>query len=217
MTEHLSTQELAALCAAETARYQRGEPHVDRYGLELFRRAVAQRDERAWEYIYAQYAPLVRHWAGGTPEDPDDRVLAAFERFWRAVDASKFARFTSLGAVLQYLKLCLQSASIDRARAAQAVAQETTLDTAGDIAAPHDVAEIVASSLDAASFWHEIQMSLANDQERLVLYLSYVIGLAPREIQARHPTRFPNVRDIYRLKREALDRLRRRPTIRAKP
>jgi hypothetical protein len=46
-----------------------------------------------------------------------------------------------------------------------------------------------------------------------VVYLSYAIGLKPREIWAQHPTRFRDVAEIYRLKRLALDRLRQAAAI----
>jgi len=48
-----------------------------------------------------------------------------------------------------------------------------------------------------------------------VLYLSCVVGFSPREIQARHARDFPDVTAVYRLKRVALDRLRRAPELRA--
>ncbi|MGH2343787.1 MAG: hypothetical protein ACRDG4_01070, partial [Chloroflexota bacterium] len=47
------------------------------------------------------------------------------------------------------------------------------------------------------------------ERERRVIYLSYVVGLSPREIHARQGGEFPRMDEIYRLKRTALDRLRR--------
>jgi len=42
-----------------------------------------------------------------------------------------------------------------------------------------------------------------------VAHLSFVAGLTPREIRARHPDRFVEVYEVYRLKRNVIDRLRR--------
>jgi hypothetical protein len=62
-----------------------------------------------------------------------------------------------------------------------------------------------------AALWRQVSAALADEQERLVLYLSYVIGMTPRQIKDRHTDRFPDVGEVYRLKRAALLRLRHHP------
>ena len=56
---------------------------------------------------------------------------------------------------------------------------------------------------------------LDDEAERLVVYLSFVLDLKPAAIHGRHPGRFGSMADVYRVKRNALDRLRRSPEIRA--
>lgn len=216
MTESLSVDQLAAHCAEETARYRRGESHAERYCFELFRRAVALRDERAWAAVYETYAEVVRRWVG-TRMDPDEGVPLAFERFWRAIDAEKFRRFGSLAALLQYLKMCVHTAVLDRARAAAAVAVEQPIDDAMALPGADDVERSVGQRLDTAAFWRLIGRLLDDEREQRLLYLSYAIGLSPREICARHGDLFPDVREIYRIKRNALERLRRAPELRTVP
>ncbi len=212
--EMTTVAELAALCRAETARYLAGQSFVERFCFELFRCAVVLRDDDAWAAIYHQYRDVVCRWVGaaqGQQGQDDATVLAAFERFWRAVDAAKFARFGSLAGVLQYLKMCALSARLDAARADRHAADES-LDDGATAEPAHPgigMEEGVDARIDGAAFWARVGAVLVDERERLVIYLSYVIGLTPRDIHARHGERFADVKEVYRLKRAALDRLRR--------
>jgi RNA polymerase sigma factor (sigma-70 family) len=208
--------DLAHRCKEETERYLRREPYAECYALELFRRAIVQQDNDAWTAIYTQYADVVRRWLSARSDEHDELVVVAFERFWHAVDAEKFARFGSLAAVLQYLKLCAHTTRLDRIRSARVGADEETLDESRQalLSAQDDVSETVAARVDARAFWNAVQACLPDQRERQVLYLSYVMGLTPREICTRHEDTFPDVSDVYRLKRNALDRLRRASRVR---
>jgi len=216
MNDTRPSAELALRCREETARYLRHEPYAEHFCLELFRQALQHHDDVAWTALYQQYADLVRRWLDAPPQDADADVGAVFARFWHAVDADRFARFGSLGAVLQYLKMCAQSVRMDRARTAHARAVEEQLDDAiHALPARDDVAALVDGRLDGAALWRAVQEHLPDERERLVIYLSYAIGLPPREICARHAARFPDVAEVYRLKRRALDRLRHTPALQA--
>ncbi|MDB5076172.1 MAG: hypothetical protein JWO42_2351 [Chloroflexi bacterium] len=208
MLEAFSVSELSDQCREQTERYLRDEPSLDKFCMELFRRAIVDRDERAWSAIYAQYAMIVRRWLG-TKMEPDEGVAAAFERFWRALDRDKFHRFPSLGAVLNYLKMCVHTTAIDHARSLHRVAEQQSLESASEVAAKEDVEGTVAERVDGARLWEQIRTTLNDDRASRALYLSYVIGLSPREICSRHPSEFPDVAIVYQLKRNALDRLRR--------
>lgn len=182
----------------------------------LFYRAIAERDNVAWATVYAHYSGMVRRWLGGWSGQDDELVAAAFERFWGALDAAKFTQFSSLAAILQYLKMCAVTARMDHARAVRAMAGEEPLDTTADVLpARDDVEELLAARDDASHFWCAVRKSLLDDGEHLVVYLSYVVGMSPREIHARHPERFPDVADVYRVKRNVLNRLRRAPAMQA--
>lgn len=205
----LTAEELARLCATETMLYVQGKPCMEFYAVELFRRAIAQQDDAAWAEIYVLYADLVQRWLGTGLDDVGEGIARTFERFWHAMDATKFERFGSLASVLQYLKLCAHAVRLDDARAAHLRASIKPLDDAQLVLAARDnVEEAVVSRLDAAAIWHTIQTSVPDEDEQEVLYLSYVAALSPRAIQALYPRRFPTVADVYRLKRRALDRLR---------
>jgi hypothetical protein len=216
MIEMLSLPELVHRCKEETARYRRREPYSDCYGFELFRRAVVHRDDDAWIAIFAQYGDVVRYWLRSAPDEGNEGVTAAFERFWRAVDAAQFGHFDSLAAVLQYLKRCALGVRIDRARAVHAHPYEVALDTVVDaLPATEHLEESVAAQEDAARFWQVLDQCLTSERERVVFYLSYTMGLTPCEICARQSTHFSDVGEVYRIKRHMLDRLRRSPLVQA--
>jgi RNA polymerase sigma factor (sigma-70 family) len=209
--ETLTTAELSCLCAQETARYLRHETTQDCYGLELFRRAISQRDDDAWAAIYERYSGLVRHWLGSTVEETDEAVAATFVRFWRAMDAEKVAHFSSLAALLQYLKRCAQATRLDSERAVRTRPREEPLsNVVALLPLPDDVETVVAAQVEAESLWRTIHSCLEDRQERAIVYLSYVAGLSPREIHHRFGNQFSSMDEVYRIKRRALDRLRRR-------
>jgi len=209
MGKQRDVRDLAHHCQEETARYRRGEAFNEHACLALFRHAIVERDDTAWACVYSQYAGLVRIWLNRRMDDEDEGVNAVFERFWRAVDAAKFARFGSLAAVLGYLKMCARTTVLDHARAQSRIAGEVDLDALPAVSAQAAGQAGVGDRLDAAELWRQVGDILADERERRVIYLSYVIGLSPREIQARQGGEFPRMDEIYRLKRLALDRLRR--------
>jgi DNA-directed RNA polymerase specialized sigma24 family protein len=206
----VTIQDLAHRCEEEIARYRRGETHSERDCMDLLRRALTAGDDDAWVAVHRLYSGAVGLWLGDSGNEVDAEIAAVFERFWHALRGPKFDRFASLPAVLQYLKMCAYAVKIDRGRAQRAAGQHDSLDERALILPDReDVAESAIQQVDAPEFWRIVQEILEDEQERRVVYLSYVIGLTPRDICARHPSDFADARDVYRLKRSALDRLRR--------
>jgi hypothetical protein len=64
------------------------------------------------------------------------------------------------------------------------------------------------------ALWTAIEAEARDEAERLVAYLSFALELKPQEIHARHPDRFASVAQVYTIKRNLLDRLRRNAAIR---
>ncbi len=215
VTQTPTIAKLARLCTEDAGCYLGRAPYAQCFCLEVFHRAVVGREDAAWAAIYAQHGDLVRHWLALPGVDGDEGVAAVFERFWRAVDADKFARFPSLAAVLRYLKACAYTVRMDRARV-RATDRAWSLDASGhDLPSRDDVEETVVGRLEAADLWSAVRGVLGDEREGVILYLSFTLGLSPRTIQERHAGRFPDVAEVYRLKRNVLDRLRRAPEIRA--
>ena len=215
--ELLSINELAHCCSQETNKFLKQNVSDDRFCLELFRRAIVNRDDAAWVCIYQQYAPLVLTWVtqrqSATPlleqEGSAPLVNAAFAKFSQALTPAKMGNFDSLAAILKYLKMCVQSVVADEVRARQVRQYEETLELIEQEPASDDPADDVISSISAQGLWQIIQEELNSEDERLLIYLAYVQGMKPAEISNLHRQFFPTVEDVYRIKRNVLERLRR--------
>src|SRR2546426_9969365 len=219
----LSINELARSCSEETNKFLKQSVSNDRYCLELFRRAITKRDDDAWICIYQQYSPLVLTWVNqhqsATPllgqEGSAPLVNAAFAKFSQALTPTKMDNFDSLAAVLKYLKMCVHSVVADEVRARQARQYEETLELIEHEPASDDPADDVVANISAQGLWQVIQEELNGDDERILIYLAYVHGMKPSEISNQHRQLIPTVDDVYRIKRNVLERLRRNRRLQA--
>jgi DNA-directed RNA polymerase specialized sigma24 family protein len=219
----LLLQELITACWEETAKFRRNEPHRDDVCRELLRRALCLRDEQAWEAIVAIYRGMVLAWIRQYPahvacDEEEDRLNGAFERFWRAVGPDRFPLFTSTASLLGYLKTCVHSVLLDeirRGHGAQLESLEELASTGREPVIPAGSPEaLVVDVLTAHELWSTISDELTDESEWLATYLSFEIDAKPSEIHEQYPDRYPTVADVYRVKRNVLDRLRRSPAIR---
>jgi DNA-directed RNA polymerase specialized sigma24 family protein len=208
----LTAGELCERCRDETRRFRRGEPDVQGFCFEAVRRAVVGRDEHCWSELTAIYHDLVAGWcrrSGSAEDDLDGFVSAAWVKFWQGYTAEKLAEANgSIAAALAYLKACARSAVLDERR------RRARLD-AHEEPAPDDVQGRTAEAgaeverLDRDAFWELIGGHLRDERERLIVHLTYEIGLRPAEIYGLHRDRFADVREVYKMTRNVLDRLRR--------
>jgi DNA-directed RNA polymerase specialized sigma24 family protein len=213
--------ELAGACREETSKYLRRQPFDDSFCFEVIRRAAADRDEAAWDAMMTQYRGVVLGWirqhpaAAATREDEGYWVNRTFERFWSAQGPERFARFPDVASILKYLKMCANSVLLDNVRSKEAIPAEPLDETVAESVETPDSAAIVVERLAGRELWEVVLRHLADDTERQVVYLSFVLGLPPREVQARLSDLCPTIADVYRVKRNAIERLRRSPEIRA--
>lgn len=219
----LAQMELSTLvrrCAAESERFYRGQQHDTRFSYELFRRALVERDEAAWEQLYCHYSGLVEGWirrSGAFPssgESSEYFVVGAFTKFWRALTPERFAAFPTLASLLQYLQLCATSVVIDSVRAqswSEMLPEETLNLSHGPQTSPDEEA---VSRVDREEFWRFINEQLHSEVERVVVYCSFVLGLTPRAVYAKRPDLFTGINDVYNVKRNVLGRLSRNHQLR---
>jgi len=202
---------LAERCLQEIERFRRGEPSQEQYGLELFHRATVQQDDLAWERLEQCLSETVRRWIHSHPkrdvlsqlDSEDNYVAQAFERFWYATVCKQRIEFSSLAAALHYLRLCLNSTILDTLRA-------NTRPREVPLSAPYEAAERFSEPPEEAhEYWEVIESPLPDQRERRVAYLLFHCGLKPREIVLFCSEEFSEVRELYRLKRNILERLLR--------
>ncbi len=213
-TSALNTMSVAVLaehCTRESSKYRNGEPFDDRYGLELFRRAVMQHDQEAWEWLQQCYSELVLSWLRRHPkkeaacylDSEKNYVAQTFARFWLATTHNQQLAFSTLAAALQYLRACLNGAIIDTLRA-YSRSKEVPLSEPGTPGEP-----LAEDTGDSGELWQLLQKMFPGEQERLLIYLLYHCGFKPREIMRYCPQGFSDVREVYRLRCKIFDRLLR--------
>jgi len=217
----LPLADLARRCREETLRFLRAEPRDDQFCFELFERAIARREHQAWEAIMGQYRGIVlayvgQHSAAAMVRESDDYwVNRAFQRFWMAVTPDRFGRFPDLAALLKYLKMCVHSVLLDEVRARRAASISSLEDVPETIPEPRDAEGAIVGKLAGQELWKAVNRELQDEPERVVAYLSFARDLRPSDIFERHPTLYAGVADVYRVKRNVIERLRRSPEIRA--
>jgi DNA-directed RNA polymerase specialized sigma24 family protein len=214
MHEH-SPSRLAARC-----RNTRPDASHEPFCFELFRRAIVEGCSLSWTFLHNQYYSLVRYWVSRrTPPDPDaidDLTQEAFTAFWRFYTPDKLAEAGRLGNVLAYMKSCAASVVAQERRKADGRVP-TTPGSEWVVDACVSVRSAEASALremNAKDLWTVIEAACNDEREQLVARLVFKLDLKPRDIAARFPKLFPDVSEVYRVKRNLLDRLRRDPILR---
>lgn len=215
LSEHLlsdmSVSVLAERCMQEIDNYRRREPSNDQYGVELFRRALRERDRLAWEVVQQRFHDTMLRWMCGHPmrdtacrfDSEENYVAQAFARFWQTTVANQEIEFRTLGAALRYLRASLHGAILDTLRA-YSRPHEVPLPE------PAEAGEPLAEEWDDSHhLWEVIQNLIPNEREQRVAYLIFHCGLKPREIVRFCPEEFGEVQEIYRLRRNIVERLLR--------
>jgi hypothetical protein len=214
MTSAVSTMSVSALserCMSEISHYRRGEVNDHRYCLELLRRATVQRDEYAWECLQRQLREIVLSWMRQHPnkeaacrlDSEENYVAQAFERFWHASLQHQNLEFTTFAAALHYLRASLNGAILDTLRA-DSRRREVALPEPGFPGEP-----VVEDGMDNGEIWELLQKMLTDVRERRLAYLFFHCRLKPREIVRFCPQEFNDVHEIYRLRRNIMERLLR--------
>lgn len=219
-TALLSLAAIVRHCREESANHLLRRESDERFCRELLRRALCDRDQAAWAAVFAQYRNLVVSWLRRHPahpyvgEDDDFWLNRTFERFWVAVSPDRFAAFPTLGALLGYLQRCADSVLEDAARRLRHRPQPATgADTTSHLSATGAGPEAVMDDVHAEALWAAICAETQDQAEATIARLSFLQDLKPREIYAWHPELFASVAEVYRIKRNLVERLRRNPAI----
>lgn len=217
MVKSLTISELAEQCQSAVRRYQQSGQSDEIYCFELFRRALLEQDEAAWQAIHSQYQTLVIFWVRNysrfsqTGEEADFFVNGAFARLWQSGSkAETAAKLDSLGKCLRYLKLCVWSTIEDylRTRAGDALEKSIPLedyDWPSPEAETHGEHRLSLSEL-RQTLWETVQ----DNREHVAAEESWVYGFTPQQIQQRHSEIFATAEEVSQTKKNILKRLRRR-------
>ncbi len=212
-SKHLTIDELKARCQEESGR-ARPEPAVGFSSCwELFRRAIVMNDQQAWQLLYDQYRRLVGKWAWSTDLELDDLVTEVFARFWQGIRGHDFTlRFPTMPKVMQYLKRCARSVSIDAARR-QDYQQKVWESLAAEARTASDPPRDEALDQFFSKELRAYLRSQMQDEEERIVFDAYCSGLKPREIAVRFPDRFTDARQIYGIRERIVKRLNDDPMV----
>ena len=213
MDEALNRMNLAHLaerCSDEMKLHRRKEAYDDRYCLEIFRRAIIQRADEAWLVLQQRFGESVRIWLHShaskdvaLQRDSEENYIAqTFSRFWYAVH-DQHLEFASLNSALSYLHATLNGILTDTMRS-HLRSKEVTTSEPGSFEEP-----LSEDFSDESATWRSIQSMLSDQREQRVAYLLYYCGLKPREIVTWCPQEFDDIKEVYRLNHNIVDRLRR--------
>jgi DNA-directed RNA polymerase specialized sigma24 family protein len=211
LPKNMRLSALADRCMSEINNFRRGEASSDQYCLEIFRRAMLEHDDEAWtllvdrfkEFLLAAFRRHPRSEAASHLDSPENYVARAFARFWIAAVHNQQVMFTSLGAALRYLRVCLDSTILDMLRS-DARRNEMPLPEPGFTGEP-----AVEDQDEGSELWEVIRDMLPSERERRLAFLLYQCNLKPREIVRLRPQEFPDVNEVHRMKRNIVDRLAR--------
>lgn len=218
--QQLSIEEIIQGCQDEANRPRSQESG---YCFELFRRALEEQEQAAWQAIDNQYRWLIRHWlhnysAEISQEKADEIVPEALPKFWYALTHSAVPltkRFSHIGAILNYLKQCTISVFQEYQRQHYRTERiKQHLETPHGAGLTHiDQEEELLSRIEQGRLLQLVQnwikTYVTDVQEQRVLSLSYEEGLTPTEIAQRYPCEFADVLTVRRVKERVLKRARR--------
>jgi hypothetical protein len=210
----LNLTDLAHACAEESRRASTPSASPVNSCFELFRRAIQERDEQAWALAYEQYRRIILSWVSrntlfyATGEEAEFFAHEAFARMWEYLTAEKFVRLPNLRSLLSYLKMCVNSVLVDYMRRLERPAEELT----ESIPNPQ---ENGMEQLDRERLWRIIDTQLHDDKEWLVVRGLFVWGFKPGELYSHYQTIFRDVKEIYTIRENVLNRLRRDHQVKA--
>jgi hypothetical protein len=193
--QELPLADLVQLCKEANASYFRKQGQDTRYAYELFRRALAERHSEALHEVMQMYLPQLRRWVRNHPafestdETEEHFASEAFTRFYFALQGERFARFKSVAAIMQYMKLCVFTAVMQYAR--DHANTDVPLPDADIADGRNPLAEVDASALRA-----QIDAVLTTDKQRRLAHLAFVLDMKPAEIVREYPNEWDNERSV---------------------
>lgn len=188
---------------------------------ELFRRAIVERDDASWTAVYKHYYGYVRGWVrkATVPDDDDvdDLVQDALISFWNTYKQEQFSKAKTVGHVLGYLKSCAKTAVLQRARTKSRRAQTVGMSEEIEAVLPHveNVEKWVSSTLQQDEIWTLVDETCKSDQDRAIMDGIFKRGATPADIFALYPDLFADVDEVYKVKRNMWNRLRRNTNLQA--
>ncbi len=152
-----------------------------------------------------------QQWHGHEVDTQGDSFFVAFaratdalsaERFWQATVRQQIA-FKTLAGALTYLRASLHGAILDTLRV-YTRPREVPLPEPGEPGEPYG-----EDQSNSSEVWEFLQTILPGAREQRLAYLLYHCGLKPREVLHFCQQEFNDIQEIYRLRRNIVERVLR--------
>ena len=216
---HLSNQRLSTECARQNARFMQEKSASDgRYCRELIRRVVFQIDD-ADRFFYEIYGPWLQRKIGAlcrqTPEIVADLTQDALLRFFRYITPDTWTKFSNLAQLLAYLAKCGETSVLTYHRQASRQAS-LMLDLPAEVhieetavSTPRPIEQSVSQKNLRQQVWQCIKRNCKDSSDYLLAKQMWLYGMKPRELVKTFTDTFPKLTDIYKRKRNLIDRIKR--------
>lgn len=206
----LSLQTIADKCNEHTKLFYANKPYNPAFCFELLRRALRLLDSAAFAHVYKIYFPQVLRWvyqhshASLTNQPAEDFAQTAIMQFYFNLRGASFERFSSLDAILQYLKACVHSAIWDFLKKHPPSSMLEDIDMAQ---LPAEISSL-EHNIDRDTILKCVAQTL-NDDELIDQFRLWIIyGMKPADIVAAFPDQWQDPRDITVLRQKIKRRLR---------
>ncbi|MCL4265795.1 MAG: hypothetical protein KJ069_21455 [Anaerolineae bacterium] len=213
----LTNHRLQQLCIQNSEIYKKQkEVSDDRFCFELIRRAVFNIED-ASNLVYDIYhAWLLRKLIAlnkqHTP-DMDDLAQEAFVKFFTYVTPKSWSKFPSLSYVLAYLGKCSESVLFAYWR--QMAQQKKVIeafpdddDLAGDNDQNRPMEDSIAQNQLRYQLWECVVQNCHDAKDRFLAQQLWQYGRKPQEVADRFPNLFPQMVEIYKRKRNLVERMK---------
>ena len=184
----------------------------DCYNFALLRNALAEPTDEAWSVFQQCFSETIRVWIYRHPgrdvalarDSVENYVAQTFSRFWCAI-RDQHIEFTNLPSALSYLRATLNGIIVDTLRShLRARLREVPILESGVYQEP-----VVEDAIESQNTWDSIKTLLTDKRESRLAYLLYYCGLKPRDIVKHCAEEFDDVKEVYRLSHNIVEKLRR--------
>ena len=208
-----SDQEIAAYCQEESAK--RAPNPRPSYCFELFRRAIDNSSQAAWDAIHRQYQALIRDWIGTDNVNQEDLLQESYLKFFKAFQHRyTLAQFPNISTIIGLWRVITKNVVINSVRIEKPTIQG--LDEMIELLQPLQTDS--DPSLDAQRFDQErviryIQNQLKDEEEQIVFEQRFEFDLKPAAIAKNYPHLFASAKAVSTVVERIKLRLKRDPMI----
>jgi len=213
----LTNTELGEFCAENNEAYKQNKELSDeRFCLELLRRAVFKIDG-AINVVFNIYRELLQQKIKAILHDDDvvdDLVQETFIRFFTYVTPESWSKFKTLPHILAYMNRCSEAVTYNYLRENQTQERYLRLFKEYEESLTKGRNRRVLERQYEYEQFHTLvwQCIKRNCLDSLDLFLAQQLweyGLQPKEVVKRYSEKFPKPIDVYKRKRNLIDRIKR--------